>query len=236
MEVNVYSITNKINNKRYIGVTQELFVRKRVHFWRLKNGKHPNLKLTNAFKKYGEDAFVFEVLESLSDVNREELLEREILYIKMFDTYKNGYNMSMGGDGSALQITSDETREKHRKQLMGNTYWLGRKHTQETKDKIGNAHRSKEVSVKTRKRMSEYSKARVGSLNPFYGKHHNEETKEKLRKAIGKRCRCIETGVVYDSVKQCAIEMGFPKSRTHINQVCLGKQKTCQGYTFEFVD
>ena len=79
-----------INNKRYIGVTQELSVRKRVHFWRLKNGKHPNLKLTNAF--------IFEVLESLSDVNREEL------YIKMFDTYKNGYNMSMGGDGSALQI------------------------------------------------------------------------------------------------------------------------------------
>lgn len=65
----------------------------------MKNGKHPNLKLTNAF--------VFEVLESLSDVNREELLEREILYIKMFDTYKNGYNMSMGGDGSALQTTSE---------------------------------------------------------------------------------------------------------------------------------
>lgn len=53
--------------------------------------------------------------------------------------------------------------------------------------------------------------------NPFYGKHHNEETKEKL-----------EENVVGVSKRVLLLNNAL-KARTHINQVC-------QGYTFEFVD
>ena len=236
MITNVYSITNIKNGKRYIGVSQQVETRKRVHFWALKNGKHKNTKLTNAYEKYGVESFEFEIIETLENVTREFLLEREIYYINKYNSYKDGYNMSLGGDGSSLYVISDETREKYRKNMIGNKHFLGRKHTEETKRKIGDVHRGKAVSEATRKKLSEYSKKRKGELNPFYGKKHTEETKAKLRKTNGKKCRCIETGIVYDSVKECAEKMGIPKARTHINQVCLGNQKTSHGYTFEFVD
>lgn len=236
MITNVYSITNIKNGKRYIGVSQQVEKRKRVHFWALKNGKHKNIKLTNAYQKYGAESFKFEIIETLENVTREFLLEREIYYINKYNSYKDGYNMSLGGDGSSLYVISDETREKYRKNMIGNKHFLGRKHTEETKRKIGDVHRGKVVSEATRKKLSEYSKKRKGELNPFYGKKHTEETKAKLRKTNGKKCRCIETGIVYDSVKECAEKMGIPKARTHINQVCLENQKTSHGYTFEFVD
>jgi putative uncharacterized protein Z387R len=120
--------------------------------------------------------------------------------------------------------------------MLGNTYWLGRKHTEETKKKIGDVHRGKTVKASTRKKLSEKAKEKTGEKNPFYGKQHTDGTKQKLREARSKKCRCIETGVVYNSVKECAEKMGIPKARTHINQVCLGKARQTHGYTFEFVE
>lgn len=60
--------------------------------------------------------------------------------------------MSYGADGSNLSQITDDTREKHRQKMFGNTYWLGRKHTEETKKKIGDVHRGKTVKASTRKK------------------------------------------------------------------------------------
>ena len=236
MITNVYSITNKLNGKRYIGVSQDVKTRKRAHLWRLRNERHTNTKLTNAYKKYGESAFVFEILEELSSATRDELLEREIHYIEKFNTYRNGYNMSLGADGSALAPVSEETREKHRQNWLGNTIWKGRKHTDETKRLIGDAHRGKVVSAETRAKLSINAKGRTGEKNPFFGKKHTDESKAKMSQAQGKKCQCIETGVIYNSITECANKMGIPEARSHINRVCRGKAKQTRGYTFKYVD
>ena len=94
----IYSIVNKINNKAYIGQTIQinLYNRIRKHFSLLRNNSHPNIKLQNAFNKYGENNFYyFPLCECLPS----ELNELEIKYIKLFDTFKTGYNMTEGGQG-----------------------------------------------------------------------------------------------------------------------------------------
>ena len=50
----------------------------------------------------------------------------------------------------------------------------------------GNPFYGKTHFEETKEKLSQYAKSRVGELNPFYGKHHSNETKEKLAKANGK--------------------------------------------------
>lgn len=77
----IYSITNKINNKKYIGISQQYEIRKRKHLWALQNNKHDNEKLQNAFNKYGEENFLFEILEKLDyTLNRIQVLTIEHNY------------------------------------------------------------------------------------------------------------------------------------------------------------
>lgn len=56
-------------------------------------------KLNKAIKKYGGENFSVEILESC--LEEPELSEKEKHYISYYDTYKNGYNSTLGGEGSA---------------------------------------------------------------------------------------------------------------------------------------
>ena len=62
----IYTIENTENGRLYVGRTNNPASRKRGHFSELRRGVHSNPKLQNAFNKYGEDAFVFSVVESCS--------------------------------------------------------------------------------------------------------------------------------------------------------------------------
>lgn len=63
----VYQIRNKINGKCYVGSTSRGFDERWCeHIKELRNGRHCNRHLQNAWKKYGEAAFAFEVLETCS--------------------------------------------------------------------------------------------------------------------------------------------------------------------------
>lgn len=151
MSLKIYSITNKINNKKYIGVTKDLDTRKRKHFWELKNNRHSNEKLQRDYNVFGASAFEVEILEELKYATKKEGFKKEVFYIGKYNSCDDGYNMSYGADGSNLSQITDDTREKHRQEMLGNTYWLGRKHTEETKKKIGDVHRGKTVKASTRK-------------------------------------------------------------------------------------
>lgn len=57
-------------------------------------------------RKYGRDKFHIELIDTAS--SKEEMFEKEMYYIKLFDTYKNGYNSTLGGDGFAPMELDEE--------------------------------------------------------------------------------------------------------------------------------
>ena len=80
----IYKIENNINNKIYIGKTEKYLTR----------------ALYKAINKYGVENFTFTVIEETNDCEN-----REKYYIALYDTFKNGYNETLGGDGKArLQL------------------------------------------------------------------------------------------------------------------------------------
>lgn len=98
----IYKITNLINGYAYIG--QSVDIEKR---WKREkeesnnpNGRGYEYPLMRAFRKYGFDNFNFEVIE---ECEIEELNEKEIYWIKFYDTFFHGYNQTLGGDNTAMQ-------------------------------------------------------------------------------------------------------------------------------------
>ena len=64
----IYCIKNILNNKKYIGSTLNFRIRLRSHFYELRNNKHHNKHLQNAFNKYGLKFFSFCVLEECEPI------------------------------------------------------------------------------------------------------------------------------------------------------------------------
>lgn len=92
----LYMIKNLKNKKVYIGITNNPKRRKKRHFSDLRNNKHDSKKLQNAFNKYGEDNFIFEVIFE-DECSREDILKTEEKFIKKYNSFNVGYNMNEGG-------------------------------------------------------------------------------------------------------------------------------------------
>lgn len=92
----IYSITNMLNGKRYIGQTYNFKYRWMRHRSYLKNGTEHNAHLQAAWNKYGCKNFKFEIIEIC---NFNKLDEREIYWINYYDSKNTGYNFSDDGLG-----------------------------------------------------------------------------------------------------------------------------------------
>ena len=103
----VYLIENKINNHKYIGKTTQGYLNRfQQHVRETEYGD--SSALHNAIRKWGEDNFKVELIETC-DLN--QLDEREIYWISFYNTYKSKdhYNMTSGGEGYLL---SEEIKDK----------------------------------------------------------------------------------------------------------------------------
>lgn len=96
LNVGIYKIENIINNKVYIGQSKEIRQRWNRHKNEIRKGIHCNKHLERAFQSYGEENFVFEIIENCI---ADELDEKEQYWIAHYSSnnYSVGYNQDSGG-------------------------------------------------------------------------------------------------------------------------------------------
>jgi group I intron endonuclease len=111
----IYRITNKINNKSYIGYTKRKNIYERIqeHF-SPSVYENNNKPLYNAIKKYGKNNFVVDVL--FEGLDEEEVLQKEIVFIEKFGDYNlhPGGNIPPNQKGKTWNL-SEETKQRMRK-------------------------------------------------------------------------------------------------------------------------
>lgn len=149
----IYKIENLTNSKKVVGSTKNRpNFRKNSHWSLLRRNLHKNPHLQNAWNKYGEMNFKFEILE---ECKNEDLLTKEEYWKNLLNAEYNiaPINRPLG------------------------TINLGRKHKPETIEKMKKIRKGKKMPDWFGKFLSE---SRKGSGNPMFGKKLSEETKQKL--------------------------------------------------------
>ncbi len=96
--IGIYLITNKINGKGYVGLSvniQQRWWDHRYHSIHSTKKEDVDKVLYKAIKKYGLENFELTILE---ECRKEELKQKEMFWINKLDTYRKGYNATLGGD------------------------------------------------------------------------------------------------------------------------------------------
>ena len=218
------------SGKRYIGITC-MEPKKR---W--KNGKGYELctAFNRAIQKYGWDQIKHEIL--LTDLNKEEACSEEQRLIRLYksDDPEHGYNLTSGGEHY-------EPNEEWRKRLSESLKKSFAEHPEYRKhlSEIQKGRKSSaESSEKKRQAMlalfEKEPERREKCGASFRGKKRSEEFCKKLGERKSKKVMCIETQVVYRSIKEASEQLGI--GRTNITTMLHGRSKTCKGLTFKFVE
>ena len=124
----IYMVVNLINNKKYIGQSKNIKKRFQSHHlvdYKNKNNCNYNTKFYQALRKYGIDNFEVIILKLCEE---KELDDLEIKYIKEFDTFKNGYNSTEGGQFWSPNIHSEEIELKRQKTREQNKSLMSENH------------------------------------------------------------------------------------------------------------
>lgn len=211
MTYTVYQHRNLKNGKSYIGMTS-LEPKKR---WNSGKGYKKNSKIWSDIKESDWNSdWQHEILGKFE--NKQEALNAEEMFIRLFDSTNNGYNISSYGG------TSYKRTEESRKKM--------------SESKIGkkNPNFGKHFSEETRNKMSE---AHTGGKHPLYGKHHSEKTRKKISESKPKKpvLQYSKTGELiaeYSSIHEAERQTGCRNGS--ICECCKGNLKTCGGYIWKY--
>lgn len=210
----IYIITNKINNKKYIGQTtltiKERFTR---HCWRSTFLKD-NQIIPKAIEKYGKENFqIFEIdyADSLEEANRKEVYWG-IFYNSLSP---NGYNLKLGGRKYAAmaQETKDKIGKAHK----------GRKASPETIKRLSESHMGFKVSDETREKMSKINKGKKPHKNTNIAASLKTSKKYLLLSPEG-----VETEII--NMRQFCLTNDL--SITRMSNLVNGKVETYKGWKF----
>lgn len=222
----IYCIENLSTHKKYVGQAVSVSGRFKEHISDLNHQDHFNSYLQNAWNKYGEDDFIYYVLEYCSI---EKLDERETFYIDKLNLLDRdfGYNLKRGGQHGGGTF-SKEVKEKLSKSIKAS-------YTEELRE-----IRSKQL--KELWSNPEERKKRIGTNHPMYGYHHSDEVKKKIsechkghgwNRKYKDKVLCIETGEIYDNACEAAKVLSLDSSC--IIKACKGERYICGGYHWQFV-
>lgn len=200
----VYKIINKVNNKYYIGSSNNIHKRWNEHKRTLNENKHHSQYLQRSWNKYGPESFDFLIIES--NINEKDLLIKEQEYlnkVNKIECFNSSYiagkiemneltrkKISISNTGKKL---SEETKQKLR------LFNLGKKLSEETKQKIGDIHRGNKAPWRDKNIYEFYNKI---TNEKFEGTRINFYTKYNL-------------------------------DRRHVNNVIHKKEKSVRGWILE---
>lgn len=242
VKIGIYKITSP-TKKIYVG--QSVNIKKRFRDYKSLQCIAQK-KLYSSLLKYGFDNHVFEIIEECS---RENLNEKEIYYIELYQCFdsKFGLNLRSGGHRGVLseeakkrigelqkgeknhnwgKKASDTTRKKMSDAKIGEKHWaFGQKTSTEVKEKISKARLGHKVSEETiiKMRLS----AKRGEQHPNFGKKLPEETRNKMalsqlgkKKSVGTK---IKMGISKSGEKHWAF--GKKQSKKHRENIRKGWEK-----------
>ena len=220
----VYCFTNKINNKKYVGITCDVKRRYNQH----KKTTSRAVVFCLAIKKYGFENFDFLILKENLTLIDAKLLERQ--FIKdLSSMVPNGYNRTEGGDSSVKHTkeTIEKIVEKTRIWRLTNDHPMkGKKHSEESKKLM------KESALKR-------TDIPFGELHWNFGTKHKESTKEKMsaKQNLGNNPRAkkvidLNTNVIYSCINEAKLIYGI--SHSFISMICSGKRKSDK-YKFKYL-
>lgn len=175
MNSGIYKITNIITQDSYIGSAVNLNSRKRTHFANMNLSKHSNKHLQASCNKYGIDNFQFDVLAKCP---KEYLLKLEQFFI---DNLKPTFNKRKEVNSNLGMVLTEEHKRKISESNTNNPKRIGKKLSEETKQKMRKAKLGKKLSEETKQKISE----------KFKGENHpmaklNQEKANEIRTLFGK--------------------------------------------------
>jgi len=212
----IYIIRNSVNGKFYIGSTNNYHKRKLRHFNQLRKNKHHSVYLQRAFNKYKEVNFEFILIETCYNY---QIREQELL--NSID-FKDSYNVSKSATGGDL-ISNHPNREKIIKKTTEILLKAPRRKKCYKKENNPN-WKGGLTFCKCGNRINSISKTchkcqdTTGKNNPFYGKKHTKEAKEKMRKAKLNRYSgnqqkvIIINNVEFISINEASRQLKIPAS------------------------
>jgi len=220
----IYTITNTINGKIYVGQTiMPVGTRWNKHVSRSRQANPTGI--AGAIKKYGSANFMVSVVCSAPS---EELNDLEKYYITKYDSFYSGYNLTLGGEGTyTLNLNENEVVNKY-KEL---------KTIKETANFFNCDARA--VSYILHQKNIKITRNPGLTGNVFNGKNEGSFKEGDGVKSV----RVLETGQIFPSLKECAqwlIDSGYSKAssmemaRKSLSRCLTGERKTYCKLHFEY--
>jgi len=219
----IYLLIDNRNGKKYIG----------KHIGTDNNYFSGGIIPNKIAKKHGKEIFTKIILEN-NIIDEDILLEKEIYYIKKYNTFNDGYNLTKGGDGGGTWIYKKTKIEKNRISTVKREKMIGRKFSEKTLEKMSLAKKGIPLTEEHKKNIRI---SQSGENHPFFGKKHSEESKKKIsekrkgtkntdhsnfmKKNNPQSLSVLINGRIFDSIQQACEELNLKRHvvKTKLNSL-----------------
>lgn len=246
----VYKHTSA-DGKVYIGITKQNPSKR----WKNGLGYEDNGRFYNAIKKYGWNSFKHEILYDSLTAEEAALIEKRLIQeYKSYDR-RYGYNLTFGGEENCpTSETKSKISESVKNVWASEEYktatsekMIGVKRSNASREAMSVAQKKRFERIEERQRISERQRGKTRSeeakrktresLKKYYSSPENlqkaREAQKKSIEAIKKRVKCIDTGEVFESVRDAALAKNI--CHQNISAVCKGRRKKAAGSRWEYV-